>query len=55
MPQMSPMSWMILFFMFTMLFLFFNILKYFNFIPTFNPTKNNITFSLSNSPMTWKW
>nr|YP_010580028.1 ATP synthase F0 subunit 8 [Microchironomus tener]UZS77067.1 ATP synthase F0 subunit 8 [Microchironomus tener] len=56
MPQMSPMSWTILFIMFTLIFLFFNILNYFNFIPSFKPsTEDKTTSSYSNPTLTWKW
>uniref|UniRef100_A0AB39A6P1 ATP synthase complex subunit 8 n=1 Tax=Demicryptochironomus minus TaxID=3231393 RepID=A0AB39A6P1_9DIPT len=56
MPQMSPMSWTILFFMFTLLFLFFNIMNYFNFIPTFKNNENKPTnLMINNNQMSWKW
>uniref|UniRef100_A0AB39A6S9 ATP synthase complex subunit 8 n=1 Tax=Cryptochironomus defectus TaxID=2582960 RepID=A0AB39A6S9_9DIPT len=57
MPQMSPMSWTLLFFMFTLLFLFFNILNYFNFTPIFKGnSENNNTVSDSNkTSLNWKW
>nr|QXT44839.1 ATP synthase F0 subunit 8 [Microchironomus tabarui] len=55
MPQMSPMSWTILFFMFTLLFLFFNILNYFNFIPSYNKTSKETKMTFNNNFLTWKW
>nr|YP_010580002.1 ATP synthase F0 subunit 8 [Chironomus javanus]UZS77041.1 ATP synthase F0 subunit 8 [Chironomus javanus] len=57
MPQMSPMLWTLLFFMFTLLFLFFNILNYFNFSPIFKNSgeKNNLNSEKNNNFLTWKW
>uniref|UniRef100_A0AB39A6R5 ATP synthase complex subunit 8 n=1 Tax=Harnischia turgidula TaxID=3231396 RepID=A0AB39A6R5_9DIPT len=55
MPQMSPMSWTILFFMFTFLFLFFNILNYFNFIPTFKTSEMKNKTLVNNTTLNWKW
>nr|UJM44108.1 ATP synthase F0 subunit 8 [Pseudolycoriella hygida] len=53
MPQMSPINWLCLFFMFMILFFLFNILNYFsfniiNFYKKNNIIKNKILFN-------WKW
>nr|QNP10074.1 ATP synthase F0 subunit 8 [Ochthebius perpusillus] len=52
MPQMAPMNWMMLFFMFTMIFLMFNTLNYFSFkyIPI-QKTNNKKNLKKLN----WKW
>nr|YP_010947528.1 ATP synthase F0 subunit 8 [Hesperus amabilis]WGO76431.1 ATP synthase F0 subunit 8 [Hesperus amabilis] len=51
MPQMAPMNWLILFFMFTMIFLLFNCLNYFIFK---YPVKSK-SLNKKSSKINWKW
>nr|APX39718.1 ATP synthase F0 subunit 8 [Chrysolina herbacea] len=51
MPQMMPLNWLALFFMFIILFIVFNIINYFNF---FYSSKFNITYKKSLT-YNWKW
>nr|ALO76935.1 ATP synthase F0 subunit 8 [Oxytelus sp. OXY01] len=51
MPQMSPMNWLTLFFLFIMIFMIFNTLNYFSFMYT---SKNKIFNKIKNS-VNWKW
>nr|YP_009731710.1 ATP synthase F0 subunit 8 [Carpophilus dimidiatus]QHR79658.1 ATP synthase F0 subunit 8 [Carpophilus dimidiatus] len=51
MPQMAPLSWLLLFIYFIIIFFMFNVLNYFSFlykIKTFKSKKQPIKFS-------WKW
>nr|ALO70957.1 ATP synthase F0 subunit 8 [Pselaphinae sp. 12 EF-2015] len=51
MPQMAPMNWTLIYFMFSMIFIMFNFMNYYNF-----SYKNNLlkTKSLLNK-FFWKW
>nr|UFR82854.1 ATP synthase F0 subunit 8 [Goliathus goliatus]UFR82893.1 ATP synthase F0 subunit 8 [Mecynorhina torquata ugandensis] len=51
MPQMAPLSWLILFFIFCLTFILFNILNYYCFIypVKFNPIKK------TTKKINWKW
>nr|YP_001798470.1 ATP synthase F0 subunit 8 [Cryptopygus antarcticus]ABS57568.1 ATP synthase F0 subunit 8 [Cryptopygus antarcticus] len=54
MPQMAPLSWLILFFMFSILFLFSMAKMFFskmNLSFTYTPANKTET----KSPLTWKW
>nr|QNE85860.1 ATP synthase F0 subunit 8 [Rhagio tringarius] len=54
MPQMAPISWLILFIIFSITFIMFNIVNYFSFLPPsslFSKDKKTY-FSLSYN---WKW
>nr|QXU57628.1 ATP synthase F0 subunit 8 [Cherax cartalacoolah] len=52
MPQMSPLLWLNLFFMFILGFLLFTILNYFLKLPT----KNQMSLTqLFNPEKSWKW
>nr|YP_010191935.1 ATP synthase F0 subunit 8 [Tanypus punctipennis]QZM06604.1 ATP synthase F0 subunit 8 [Tanypus punctipennis] len=56
MPQMAPISWLILFMVFSMTLVLFNILNYYSFLPktpttSDEKTKNNIKLNSLN----WKW
>nr|ALO70326.1 ATP synthase F0 subunit 8 [Atheta sp. 1 EF-2015] len=51
MPQMAPMNWLMLFFMFIMVFMIFNSLNYFCFLYTPKLSKSS---KISNS-INWKW
>nr|QHH25538.1 ATP synthase F0 subunit 8 [Trypetoptera punctulata] len=53
MPQMAPISWLILFLVFSTVFLLFNILNYFAVVYTPQPLSS---FSSKTTPtLTWKW
>nr|YP_009441711.1 ATP synthase F0 subunit 8 [Amphizoa insolens]AOY39243.1 ATP synthase F0 subunit 8 [Amphizoa insolens] len=52
MPQMAPMNWLILFFLFIMIFLLFNFLNYFKFMIKNN---NNLNKKFSIKNLNWKW
>nr|YP_010582834.1 ATP synthase F0 subunit 8 [Psychoda alternata]AQX36169.1 ATP synthase F0 subunit 8 [Psychoda alternata] len=56
MPQMSPILWLWLFIIFTIVFILFNVMTYFNFLYKFNKS-NNIEENNSNktNQLTWKW
>nr|ALO71064.1 ATP synthase F0 subunit 8 [Aleocharinae sp. 6 EF-2015] len=51
MPQMAPMNWMTLFFMFIIIFMIFNSLNYFSFMYSPKTSKQEKTHSSIN----WKW
>nr|AXZ71071.1 ATP synthase F0 subunit 8 [Pipunculus sp. XL-2018] len=53
MPQMAPISWLIMFIVFSISFIMFNMTNYYNFLPvlSFN-TQGNI---IQQNCMTWKW
>nr|YP_010631637.1 ATP synthase F0 subunit 8 [Propomacrus davidi]WBP61415.1 ATP synthase F0 subunit 8 [Propomacrus davidi] len=51
MPQMSPLSWLLLFTMFLTAFLIFNALNYFSFM---YPVKSKTTSAKKNK-INWKW
>nr|ARH54432.1 ATP synthase F0 subunit 8 [Lebia chlorocephala] len=53
MPQMAPMNWLFLYFMFTLIFLFINFLNYYMFLieNSKESTSNNFLIKISN----WKW
>nr|AML25720.1 ATP synthase F0 subunit 8 [Staphylinidae sp. BMNH 1274234] len=51
MPQMAPMNWLLLFFMFIIVFIMFNILNYYCFIYT----PKTSMFKKKNSMISWKW
>nr|AMP43823.1 ATP synthase F0 subunit 8 [Xylomya moiwana] len=53
MPQMAPISWLILFLIFSVTFLMFNVMNYFSFLPP-SPLNNKKNTYLNNS-MNWKW
>nr|QNP09996.1 ATP synthase F0 subunit 8 [Ochthebius lederi] len=52
MPQMAPMNWIILFFMFTIIFMLFNSMNYFSFKYKNNQIKSIIK---NNFKTIWKW
>nr|QBF44145.1 ATP synthase F0 subunit 8 [Corethrella condita] len=53
MPQMAPISWLILFIIFSITLIVFNILNYYSFLPT-SSTKTQGKI-IDNISMTWKW
>nr|AVN68119.1 ATP synthase F0 subunit 8 [Anaplecta calosoma] len=52
MPQMMPLSWLMLFMLFSATFVVFNIMSYFNF--NYIPQKNSKKEILSKKT-SWKW
>nr|YP_010321741.1 ATP synthase F0 subunit 8 [Asiagomphus coreanus]UKO32835.1 ATP synthase F0 subunit 8 [Asiagomphus coreanus] len=53
MPQMAPMSWLLLFLFFTMMLIMFNTMNYYLFIPKIESRKTSATSKILN--MSWKW
>nr|YP_003734731.1 ATP synthase F0 subunit 8 [Eupolyphaga sinensis]ACO07080.1 ATPase subunit 8 [Eupolyphaga sinensis]AVN67800.1 ATP synthase F0 subunit 8 [Eupolyphaga sinensis]QYH44913.1 ATP synthase F0 subunit 8 [Eupolyphaga sinensis] len=51
MPQMMPLNWMMLYFMFIITLLMFNLMNYY----LFNPTKDMTKSSSKIKNLTWKW
>nr|ATP75095.1 ATP synthase F0 subunit 8 [Sitona callosus] len=51
MPQMAPLSWLTLYFIFIMMFIMFMILNYFSFMYT----PKNIMKTKKNINLNWKW
>nr|AVN68016.1 ATP synthase F0 subunit 8 [Tryonicus mackerrasae] len=52
MPQMMPMSWLMLFTFFLMMFMLFNTINYFMFMPQKKDTMTSTNITMN---MTWKW
>nr|YP_010716023.1 ATP synthase F0 subunit 8 [Lophosia angusticauda]WDE75728.1 ATP synthase F0 subunit 8 [Lophosia angusticauda] len=53
MPQMAPMNWLLMFFMFLLAFMIFNSLNYYTF-PPLMPMSNNKLYP-TQSTLNWKW
>nr|UOU85243.1 ATP synthase F0 subunit 8 [Rhagio lineola] len=53
MPQMAPISWLILFVVFSITFIMFNIMNYFSFLPPSASSKEKKTFTMNS--YNWKW
>nr|ARO34922.1 ATP synthase F0 subunit 8 [Janus compressus] len=54
MPQMSPMNWILMLIMFTLIMITCMSLIYFNYLPT--PKKYKLTNKYKNNiPTSWKW
>nr|WNH42019.1 ATPase subunit 8 [Neoperla nichollsi] len=53
MPQMAPISWFLLFIVFSGALLTFNFLNYFSFLPTAPSTKPSQ--QINQNPFLWKW
>nr|ACC94692.1 ATPase 8 [Amiota leucostoma] len=53
MPQMAPISWLILFIIFSISFMLFSILTYYSYMPS-SPKSFNLKKINLNS-MNWKW
>nr|WKU83789.1 ATP synthase F0 subunit 8 [Asarkina ericetorum] len=53
MPQMAPISWLLLFFFFSLIFIMFNMLNYFIYYPLINKSKMTKKINLMN--LHWKW
>nr|YP_010117769.1 ATP synthase F0 subunit 8 [Diplonevra funebris]QPN53542.1 ATP synthase F0 subunit 8 [Diplonevra funebris] len=52
MPQMAPISWLLLFIIFSITFIMINILNYFNFI---YKSEESLSTKISAKSMNWKW
>nr|YP_009503500.1 ATP synthase F0 subunit 8 [Isoperla bilineata]AXB38846.1 ATP synthase F0 subunit 8 [Isoperla bilineata] len=52
MPQMAPISWLGLFFAFSVILLIFNCANYYSFLPQ---TPDSQEKSIFQTPMNWKW
>nr|YP_010261349.1 ATP synthase F0 subunit 8 [Leptophlebia marginata]YP_010261362.1 ATP synthase F0 subunit 8 [Leptophlebia vespertina]UIB40256.1 ATP synthase F0 subunit 8 [Leptophlebia marginata]UIB40269.1 ATP synthase F0 subunit 8 [Leptophlebia vespertina] len=53
MPQMAPLSWLLLFMLFSLTLILFNLMNYFVYqhaAPTSSSVKSNLT-----NPLNWKW
>nr|ASM82803.1 ATP synthase F0 subunit 8 [Neoperla sp. FS-2017] len=53
MPQMAPISWFLLFLIFSGSLLMFNFLNYFSFLPSF--TTLEAQQKIEQKPFNWKW
>nr|YP_009918070.1 ATP synthase F0 subunit 8 [Serratella sp. Liaoning-2019]QLP88972.1 ATP synthase F0 subunit 8 [Serratella sp. Liaoning-2019] len=53
MPQMAPLSWLMLFFFFGAVFMLFNVLNYFVY-PSSAPT-SSLGDAKASTSMNWKW
>nr|AXS66495.1 ATP synthase F0 subunit 8 [Canthon aequinoctialis] len=51
MPQMAPLSWLMLFFYFCMIFFIFNAVNYY----MFNYKINSYTYKKKDFKINWKW
>nr|UDF83707.1 ATP synthase F0 subunit 8 [Allognosta vagans] len=54
MPQMAPISWLILFIIFSITFIMFNILNYFCFFNNL-PMTPQLTKTSTSKTLNWKW
>nr|YP_010043005.1 ATP synthase F0 subunit 8 [Dineutus mellyi]QPC56765.1 ATP synthase F0 subunit 8 [Dineutus mellyi] len=53
MPQMAPMNWLFLYFLFSIIFFLFNFMNYYIFL--INNKKNNTNQQISIKKLNWKW
>nr|YP_010263723.1 ATP synthase F0 subunit 8 [Oyamia seminigra]UIX54778.1 ATP synthase F0 subunit 8 [Oyamia seminigra] len=53
MPQMAPISWLMLFIVFSCTLLMFNFMNYFSFLPN-RPSQQQQT-QISQTALKWKW
>nr|YP_010895187.1 ATP synthase F0 subunit 8 [Neoplesia analis]WJW73726.1 ATP synthase F0 subunit 8 [Neoplesia analis] len=53
MPQMAPINWLSLFFLFSLIYILFNMMNYFIYMPP-TPLSKKLNNSYLNS-MNWKW
>nr|YP_009689698.1 ATP synthase F0 subunit 8 [Uranotaenia geometrica]QEE94440.1 ATP synthase F0 subunit 8 [Uranotaenia geometrica] len=53
MPQMAPISWLFLFFIFSITLMIFNIKNYYCFFYKMNLTSQNL--NILNKKLNWKW
>nr|YP_010397502.1 ATP synthase F0 subunit 8 [Pagastia tianmumontana]UQJ73372.1 ATP synthase F0 subunit 8 [Pagastia tianmumontana] len=54
MPQMAPISWLILFIVFTITLILFNILNYYCVLPK-NLMTSEKKSQINTNPLNWKW
>ncbi|BFM98432.1 ATP synthase F0 subunit 8 (mitochondrion) [Sergentomyia squamirostris] len=54
MPQMAPLMWLSLFFIFLSIYLLFNVMNYSSFLSSSNKL-NNYKNLLNKSSLIWKW
>nr|QQO80827.1 ATP synthase F0 subunit 8 [Trichocera sp.] len=54
MPQMAPLSWLILFIIFSATLILFNVMNYFSYIPSYLKKSEGQKNVQSNS-LNWKW
>nr|UFZ13762.1 ATP synthase F0 subunit 8 [Acanthacorydalis asiatica] len=52
MPQMAPINWLILFFLFSIIMIMFNIMNYFIYSA---PLPKSLSTNLKFNSLTWKW
>nr|YP_010620931.1 ATP synthase F0 subunit 8 [Bundoksia longissima]WAX39262.1 ATP synthase F0 subunit 8 [Bundoksia longissima] len=52
MPQMMPLSWLMLYIFFSIMFMLFNFINYFSYIPMMVSMKNKM---INKKITTWKW
>nr|WKV24916.1 ATP synthase F0 subunit 8 [Hermetia illucens] len=55
MPQMAPISWLLLFIIFSLTFILFNILNYYNFFNNMPKILQAQSTDTSTSALNWKW
>nr|YP_010837725.1 ATP synthase F0 subunit 8 [Poecilimon cretensis]WGF19460.1 ATP synthase F0 subunit 8 [Poecilimon cretensis] len=55
MPQMSPLWWLLLFFIFSISLIFFSLINYFMIINEPSTSDEKSSFWLSHHPFNWKW
>nr|QIH95767.1 ATP synthase F0 subunit 8 [Pseudolycoriella sp. XQM-2020] len=56
MPQMAPLNWLSLFFMFSLIFVMFNIMNYFSFNNNYKKNESNFyNININNKMLNWKW
>nr|YP_010022250.1 ATP synthase F0 subunit 8 [Asyndetus clavipes]QOL12440.1 ATP synthase F0 subunit 8 [Asyndetus clavipes] len=53
MPQMAPLSWLMLYILFTIVFLMFCMMNYYMMIP--QTPKHNLIFNKNLNSLNWKW
>nr|YP_002860161.1 ATP synthase F0 subunit 8 [Davidius lunatus]ACB48043.1 ATP synthase F0 subunit 8 [Davidius lunatus] len=53
MPQMAPLSWLLLFMFFTTMMILFNVMNYYLFVPNIKNDKSNTNRQIKTSH--WKW
>nr|UOU84996.1 ATP synthase F0 subunit 8 [Chrysopilus cristatus] len=54
MPQMAPISWLILFIIFSFTFILFNMMNYFSYMPS-SPKTEELSKEISSKSLNWKW
>nr|YP_011002192.1 ATP synthase F0 subunit 8 [Dicranoptycha shandongensis]WPO00997.1 ATP synthase F0 subunit 8 [Dicranoptycha shandongensis] len=53
MPQMAPLSWLLLFIIFSITLIIFNTLNYFHY--SLSPQSTKLTFTIKKPSLNWKW